>query len=141
MSRHRGPRTGRADRSQSAARSRPSAKQTESESNSANLTTAAATAKAAQDPTRGAGGRNEQDSDRPSKTQEDLDGQALAVVKLTDDLNQAVALRNSEQEKNTQAVMQIAQMKMVMDAHNLKSELACLAHPAESGRCGARSER
>jgi len=54
------------------------------------------------------------------KTEEDLDGQVLAVVKLTDDLNQAVALRISEQEKNTQAVQQIAQMKMVMDANNLK---------------------
>ena len=54
------------------------------------------------------------------KTEEDLDGQVLAVVKLTDDLNQAIALRNSEQEKNTQAVQQIAQMKMVMDANGLK---------------------
>ena len=51
----------------------------------------------------------------------------LAVVKLTDDLNQAIALRNSEQEKNTQAVLQIAQMKMVMDAHNLKSD-ALVSH-------------
>jgi hypothetical protein len=54
------------------------------------------------------------------KTEEDLDGQVLAVVKLTDDLNQAITLRDQEKEKNTQAVLQIAQMKMVMDANNLK---------------------
>lgn len=97
-----------------------SAKQTELESNSANLTTAAATAKAAQD--RLAVLEDEVGKIRADlrKTEEDLDGQVLAVVKLTDDLNQAVALRNSEQEKNTQAVMQIAQMKMVLDANELK---------------------
>jgi hypothetical protein len=43
----------------------------------------------------------------------------IEVVKLTDDLNQAIALRDNEKEKNTQAVLQIAQMKMVMDAHGL----------------------
>jgi len=104
-----------------------SAKQTELESNSANLTTAAATAKAAQD--RLAVLEDEVSKIRADlrKTEEDLDGQVLAVVKLTDDLNQAVALRNSEQEKNTQAVLQIAQMKMVMDAHNLKSD-ALVSH-------------
>jgi hypothetical protein len=52
-------------------------------------------------------------------TEKDLDGKVIQVVKLTDDLNQAIALRNTEQEKNTQAVLQIAQMKMVMDAHGL----------------------
>jgi hypothetical protein len=56
------------------------------------------------------------------KTEEDLDGQVLAVVKLTDDLNQAVTLRDSEKEKNTQAVLQIAQMKMVLDANNLQMD-------------------
>ncbi len=56
------------------------------------------------------------------KTEEELEGQMLAVVKLTDDLNQAIALRNSEQEKNTQAVMQIAKMKSVLDANNLTSD-------------------
>ncbi len=61
------------------------------------------------------------------KTEEDLEGQVLAVVKLTDDLNQAIALRDQEKEKNTQAVLQIAQMKMVMDAHNLKSD-ALVSH-------------
>jgi predicted nucleic acid-binding Zn-ribbon protein len=52
-------------------------------------------------------------------TEKDLDAKVLEVVKLTDDLNQAITLRNQEQEKNTQAVLQIAQMKMVMDAHGL----------------------
>jgi len=55
-------------------------------------------------------------------TEKDLDGKVLEVVKLTDDLNQAIALRNTEQEKNTQAVLQIAQMKMVMDAHGLRPD-------------------
>jgi predicted nucleic acid-binding Zn-ribbon protein len=52
-------------------------------------------------------------------TEKDLDSKFLEVVKLTDDLSQAIALRDAEQEKNTQAVMQIANMKMVMDAHGL----------------------
>lgn len=52
-------------------------------------------------------------------TEKDLDAKVLEVVKLTDDLNQAITLRNQEQEKNTQAVLQLAQMKMVMDAHGL----------------------
>jgi hypothetical protein len=53
-------------------------------------------------------------------TEQDLDAKVLEVVKLTDDLNQAITLRNAEMEKNTQAVLQIAQMKMVMDANDLK---------------------
>jgi hypothetical protein len=55
-------------------------------------------------------------------TEKDLDSKVLEVVKLTDDLNQAITLRNTEMEKNTQAVLQIAQMKMVMDAHGLKAD-------------------
>jgi hypothetical protein len=60
-------------------------------------------------------------------TEKDLDGKMLEVVKLTDDLNQAMALRDMEQEKNTQAVMQIAQMKMVMDANGLAAD-ALVSH-------------
>jgi septal ring factor EnvC (AmiA/AmiB activator) len=56
------------------------------------------------------------------KTEEDLRGHELSVVKLTDDLNQAITLRDQEQEKNTQAVLQIAQMKMVMDANGLTAD-------------------
>jgi hypothetical protein len=55
-------------------------------------------------------------------TEESLNKEVLAVVKLTDDLNQAMSARDQEKEKNTQAVLQIAQMKQVMDAHNLKSD-------------------
>ena len=33
------------------------------------------------------------------KTEEDLDGQVLAVVKLTDDLNQAIALANPRRKR------------------------------------------
>lgn len=60
-------------------------------------------------------------------TEKDLDSKVLEVVKLTDDLNQAITLRNTELEKNTQAVLQIAQMKMVMDAHGLKAD-ALVSH-------------
>lgn len=55
-------------------------------------------------------------------TQKDLDAKVLEVVKLTDDLNQAIALRDTEKEKNTQAVLQLAQMKMVMDANGLSAD-------------------
>jgi len=55
-------------------------------------------------------------------TQKDLDSKVLEVVKLTDDLNQAIALRDTEREKNTQAVLQLAQMKMVMDANGLSAD-------------------
>jgi hypothetical protein len=54
-------------------------------------------------------------------TKEDLDGKMLDVIKLTDELNQAIALRDIEKEKNTQAVLQIAQMKSVMDANGLSA--------------------
>src|SRR5262245_49878112 len=96
-----------------------SAKQQELDTLSANHTTVAATAKAAQE--RLAALEAEVAALRTDlrKTEEDLDGQVLAVVKLTDDLNQAIALRDQEEERNTQAVRQIAQMKMVMDANNL----------------------
>ncbi len=55
-------------------------------------------------------------------TEKDLDSKVIEVVKLTDDLNQATTLRDNEQEKNTQAVLQIAQMKMVMDANGLSAD-------------------
>jgi len=96
------------------------AKQAELDRVSADMTTAAAAAKQAQERLAVLEGEAAALRADLRKTEEDLDGQVLAVVKLTDDLNQAIALRNSEQEKNTQAVQQIAQMKMVMDANNLK---------------------
>ena len=94
---------------------------------SANHTTVAATAKQAQE--RLATLEDEVNKTRDSlrKTEEDLEKQVLAVVKLTDDLNQAITLRDSEKEKNTQAVLQIAQMKMVMDSHNLSID-ALVSH-------------
>ncbi len=103
------------------------AKTAEMDTASANLTTISATAKQAQE--RLAALETEAAALRSDlrKTEEDLEGQVLAVVKLTDDLNQAIALRDQEKEKNTQAVLQIAQMKMVMDAHNLKSD-ALVSH-------------
>ncbi|MEX2176920.1 MAG: hypothetical protein WD872_21310 [Pirellulaceae bacterium] len=52
-------------------------------------------------------------------TEQDLDTKMAAVIRLTDDLNQAISLRDQEKERNTQAVLQIAQMKSVMDANNL----------------------
>jgi hypothetical protein len=96
-----------------------SAKQQELDTLSANHTTVAATAKQAQE--RLAVLEDEVNKLRTDlrKTEEDLDGQVLAVVKLTDDLNQAITLRDQEKEKNTQAVQQIAKMKMVMDVNNL----------------------
>ncbi|MCU0876304.1 MAG: hypothetical protein MUF06_00740 [Pirellulaceae bacterium] len=67
-------------------------------------------------------------------TKEDLDAKLLQVIKLTDELNQAIALRNLEQEKNTQAVLQIAQMKSVLDANGL-SATSLVSHipPAVDG--------
>jgi hypothetical protein len=55
-------------------------------------------------------------------TEKDLDSKFIEVVKLTDELTQAIGLRENEQEKNTQAVLQIAQMKMVMDANGLSTD-------------------
>jgi len=104
-----------------------SAKQAELETTSTNLTTVSATAQQAQ--SRLSSLEDEVSKLRGDlrKTEEDLEGQVLSVVKLTDDLNQAVTLRDQEKEKNTQAVLQIAQMKMVMDAHNLSSD-ALVSH-------------
>lgn len=53
------------------------------------------------------------------KTEQDLDQKFLTVVDLTDQLNQAVALRDHLNLRNKQAVDQIAQMKQVMDANGL----------------------
>jgi chromosome segregation ATPase len=55
-------------------------------------------------------------------TQQDLDKQFQQVVDLTESLNQAMGLQKELQERNQQAVLQIAQMKMVMDAHGLKPD-------------------
>lgn len=55
-------------------------------------------------------------------TTQDLDKKFITVVDLTDQLNQATSLRDELQERNTQAALQIAQMKMVMDAHGLKPD-------------------
>jgi DNA repair exonuclease SbcCD ATPase subunit len=52
-------------------------------------------------------------------TEGDLDKKFDAVVALTDQLNQATSLRDELQERNTQAALQIAKMKMVMDANGL----------------------
>jgi hypothetical protein len=52
-------------------------------------------------------------------TTQDLDRKFDAVVALTDQLNQATSLRDELQERNTQAALQIAKMKMVMDANGL----------------------
>jgi len=97
-----------------------SAKTAELDTLSANHTQVAATAKQAQE--RLALLEDEVSKTRADlrKTEQDLEGQVLSVVKLTDDLNQAITLRDQEQEKNTQAVLQIAQMKMVMDVNGLK---------------------
>src|SRR5688500_14881133 len=51
--------------------------------------------------------------------QRDLDQKFLVVVDLTDKLNQAVSLRQLLDERNREAAFQMAQMKMVMDAHGL----------------------
>ena len=56
------------------------------------------------------------------KTEQDLDVKFLAVVELTDKLNQAMALETDLTERNTQAALQIAQMKSVMDAHGLRAD-------------------
>ena len=53
------------------------------------------------------------------KTEQDLDQKFLTVVELTDQLNQAISLRDELNIRNKQAVDQIAQMKQVMDANGL----------------------
>ncbi|HET9395750.1 MAG TPA: hypothetical protein VFO36_06810 [Nitrospiraceae bacterium] len=54
--------------------------------------------------------------------QKDLDQKFLTVVDLTDKLNQAESLRQLLDERNREAAFQMAQMKMVMDAHGLKPD-------------------
>jgi len=49
----------------------------------------------------------------------DLDGKFGEVVKLTDQLNQALSQEQILRETNLQATNQIAQQKKVMDAHGL----------------------
>jgi hypothetical protein len=52
-------------------------------------------------------------------TQKDLDEKFQKVVKLTDDLNQANSLQQILEERNREAVNQIARMKNVMNAKGL----------------------
>ncbi len=52
-------------------------------------------------------------------TEADLDDKFAAVVKLTDDLNQANGLQVSLKERNNQLAFQVTQMKLVMDANGL----------------------
>jgi hypothetical protein len=99
-----------------------SAKQKELDDLSANHTQVAAAAKTAQDRLVVLEDEVKKIRDDLRATEESLNKEVLAVVKLTDDLNQAMSARDQEKEKNTQAVLQIAQMKQVMDAHNLKSD-------------------
>jgi multidrug efflux pump subunit AcrA (membrane-fusion protein) len=51
--------------------------------------------------------------------QADLDAKFLAVVDLTDKLNQAESLKSLLDERNKESAFQMAQMKMVMDANGL----------------------
>ncbi|MDX1944076.1 MAG: hypothetical protein SFU86_01615 [Pirellulaceae bacterium] len=52
-------------------------------------------------------------------TEQDLDTKFAKVVELTDSLNQAMALSEELKERNQQATLQIARMKMVMDSRGL----------------------
>jgi septal ring factor EnvC (AmiA/AmiB activator) len=103
------------------------AKTLELNQSAANLTEVAAQAKAAQTQLAALETEAKRIREDLRKTEQDLDTQALNVVKLTDDLNQATTLRDNEREKNTQAVMQISQMKMVLDANGL-SEDSLVSH-------------
>jgi hypothetical protein len=52
----------------------------------------------------------------------------LTVVDLTDKLNQAESLRQTLDERNRQAVEEMAQMKMVLDRNGLTPDATTVAH-------------
>jgi hypothetical protein len=57
-----------------------------------------------------------------------LDKMFLSVVDLTDKLNQAESLRQNLEEVNTQASLQLSQMKMVLDRNGLSPDAMTVAH-------------
>jgi hypothetical protein len=54
--------------------------------------------------------------------QQDRDKSFLAVVDLTDKLNQLESLRQILDERNKEAAFQISEMKMVLDSHGLRAD-------------------
>jgi hypothetical protein len=88
----------------------------------ADNTMLAATAKTAQDRLKELEDENKKIREDLRVVQRDLDQKFLSVVDLTDKLNQAESLRQLLDERNREAAFQMAQMKMVMDAHGLKPD-------------------
>jgi hypothetical protein len=85
-------------------------------------TTAAKTAEMAQLRATTIEGDNQKLRDDLRASQQERDKSFLAVVDLTDKLNQAESLRQILDERNKEAAFQIAQMKMVLDAHGLRAD-------------------
>jgi hypothetical protein len=98
------------------------AKSAELDRVAADNTMLSATASAAQTRLKDLEDENKATREQLRVVQKDLDQKFLTVVDLTDKLNQAESLRQLLDERNREAAFQMAQMKMVMDAHGLKPD-------------------
>jgi hypothetical protein len=98
------------------------AKQQEVETLSAQLTTAAKTAELAQARLEALEKETQSLRDEFRTVKRDADQKFLAVVDLTDKLNQAQSQLDILNERNKEAAFQIAQMKNVLNAHGLRPD-------------------
>ena len=102
-------------------------KQKELDDLSAQHTTVAATAKTAQERLAALEKAAGELRESLRTAQQDRDKSFLAVVSLTDKLNQIESVRQILEERNKEAAFQIAQMKMVLDTHGLRPD-ALVSH-------------
>jgi len=98
------------------------AKQQELDALSAQHTAAAQTAKTAQERLTTLEASNQATRDELRSAQQERDKSFLAVVDLTDKLNQAESVKQILDERNKEAAFQIAQMKMVLDSRGLRPD-------------------
>jgi hypothetical protein len=98
------------------------AKQQELDALSAQHTAAAQTAKTAQERLTTLEASNQATRDELRTAQQERDKSFLAVVDLTDKLNQAESVKQILDERNKEAAFQIAQMKMVLDSRGLRPD-------------------
>jgi len=97
-------------------------KQRDLDTLSAQHTASAETAKTAQDRLTTLEKSNAAIRDELRTAQAERDKSFLAVVDLTDKLNQAESLKQILDERNKEAAFQIAQMKMVLDSRGLRPD-------------------
>jgi hypothetical protein len=103
------------------------AKQQELDALSAQHTAAAQTAKTAQERLTTLEASNQATREELRSAQQERDKSFLAVVDLTDKLNQAESVKQILDERNKEAAFQISQMKMVLDANGLRPD-ALVSH-------------